>query len=214
MNVLLGVALAALIFVSALAAAVFTGVITVAPRGAASVVESPNPQTPPQRAAAPAPTNPATPPPPRPQLTKQETYGDWIYACGKLPQGDEERCSIMQTLSEKNSKSLVFSWRIVQDGKGGLVGIWQTPNSVRLYNGISLDLGAPEPMVIPFETCGRGRCQAVVNLSGDFINTLVAAEKAVASIVAPNGKEIDLPMSVEGLSEALAALQTPSPPAN
>jgi len=92
-----------------------------------------------------------------------------------------------------------------------LVGIWRTPNSVLLHQGIKLDAGTPEPIVIPFETCGGGLCQAVVKLNEDFIKALSTAQKATATIVPVGGDPVTLTLSVNGLADGLAALREQQP---
>jgi invasion protein IalB len=56
------------------------------------------------------------------------------------------------------------------------------------------------------------RCQAVANLAPDFQESLSRAEKASATIMLQNGKSVNLPLSVKGLADGLAALKAPAPP--
>jgi invasion protein IalB len=203
MRFLLSFFLALLALTSAAAVAVLTGAISIAQPE--PPVPKPNPAAP---AAAPvAAPAAAQPQAPRPTVTKQEAYGDWIYTCLEVPQSKEIRCSIAQHLSDAKSKALIFLWRIAEDGKGGLIGIWQTPTGVLLSRGITLDAGTPKPIAIPFQTCNGGRCQAVANLAPDFLKMLAKSEKATATVFASNGKGVNLTISVKGLADGLAALR-------
>jgi len=147
---------------------------------------------------------------PQPVETKRQAYGDWIYRCLQNPENQEVRCSILQELSNSQTKQLVFLWEIAQDGKGGLAGFWRTPNGVLLTRGITLDAGTPKPITIPFQTCGNTLCQAVAGLAPDFIETLTKAEKATATIYTPNNQGVAVNLSVNGLKDALAELQKPA----
>jgi invasion protein IalB len=142
----------------------------------------------------------------QPKVSNQKNYGDWLYSC--LTFADNKvQCSVVQTLSDNKSKQPVFQWRIVQNGNGGLVGIWQTPTGVMVNRGIVLEVGTPKPIAIPYEYCGQGGCEATGNLAPDFLATLAKAQKASATIFARGEKGITFPISVKGLSEALAALK-------
>jgi len=208
----LTIAVTVLILASAFAAAVYFGLISVTSQGAQVAASS---APPPPQAAAPAAS--ATPQPagapaaPQLQIIRQKNFGDWIYGCVEQPQTKELRCFINQSLS--NGENLVFFWRIMQDGKGGLANIWQTPQAVQLNRGIALDAGTPEPVVIPYQSCGNGRCGAVANMTPEYVAILSNAEKLVASVFARNGQKVDMPLSVNGLADGLAALQADNPPA-
>jgi len=151
---------------------------------------------------APAPAN--APPPPK--VINQKTYGDWVYSCLAFANG-KTVCSISQTLSDAATKKPVFLWRIGQDGKGGLIGIWQSPTGVLVGRGIVLDAGTPKPIAIPFEFCGQGGCEATGNLAADFLASLSKAQKASATIFQRDGKGVTFPLSVKGLADGLAALK-------
>ena len=163
-------------------------------------------------APAPAPVTKAptvaapAPPPGAPKVSKEKTYGDWVYSCLTFADG-KVQCAIAQTLSDSKTKRPVFLWRIAEDGNGGLVGIWQTPTGVVVKRGIVLDAGTPKPIAIPYEYCGTGGCEATGNLAADFLASLAKAQKASATIFARDGKPITFPLSVNGLADGLAALK-------
>lgn len=190
-------------------AAVLTGLISIPRQGAAVPASSPNaPVAASQSASAPV---GAAQNRPRPTVVAQEAYGDWAYTCLESPQSKEVRCSIAQQLADAKSKAAIFSWRIGQDGKGGLVSVWQTPRTVLLNRGITIDIGSPKPIGIPFETCGQNLCRAVAGLKADYVASLAAAEKAIVTVVLRDGKAVNLTLSVKGLGDALAALQAGNP---
>jgi invasion protein IalB len=157
---------------------------------------------------------PATAGAPQPKVLDQKTFGDWIYTCVERTNGEGIRCSITQHLSEANTKTLVFSWRITRTSDGSLAGVWQTPELVLLQAGIAIDVGGPKPFVIPYETCGNGLCRARVRLGDDIIDAFTRAEKAVVSIVGANGQRVNLNISVKGLADGLAVLRAPGQPEN
>ena len=223
MKILLGVAIFVLVLAAGTAVALYTGMFPTgssnaavtggsSPQPAASTPSARPSSQPGAQAQAGAPQSPAAQSGPQPQVTKQEAYGDWVFTCVALPDGSNQRCSIVQQISDSNTKSVLFVWRIVQNNSGGIVGIWQTPDQVMLTAGVRLEVGTPEPVVIPFETCGRGRCQAVATLADDFLATLAESKEPTVTLVGRNGKGVKLALSVNGLTDGIAALRAEAPP--
>jgi invasion protein IalB len=159
-----------------------------------TAAEAPQPAAP-QAAASP------------PERLAGEPMGDWLFNCSTSPQSSVKRCSIMQQLSDQKSKSVVFAWLIGDDGKGNLVGVWQTPTGVLINRGVLLDVGTDKPIAVPFTACITGHCEAVANLAPDFVETLIKAEKATATIFAVSGQGLIFNLSVKGLSDGIAALK-------
>jgi invasion protein IalB len=158
-----------------------------------------------QGAAATAASAPA-----KPVVTKTQAYGDWIYTCVKQKESDAKaQCSIVQQLSDTQSKAPLFLWRIAAADKGAMVAEWQTRTGIMVDRGITLDAGTEKPIVIPFQLCTPTGCQAVANLAPDFIATLSKAQKATATVFPIGAKGIQLTLSVKGLPDALAALKQP-----
>lgn len=214
MRIVLWVAVVALFLVSIFAIAVVTGMINIGPQRTAAVSPPPPAQAvrPPPQGGAPA-SGQRPAPAPQPRITKRETYGDWIFLCDESPRSGRERCSLVQSIANAQTRAVLFVWSIRQNRDGSLTSIWQTPNEVILSAGISLDLGAPEPLVIPYQSCAGGQCRAVVELNDAFSRLLTSSEKAVATLVAPNEQKINLELSVNGLADGLAALRAhPVPP--
>ncbi len=161
---------------------------------AAVATESPEP------AASPAPT--AEQPP---RVLRDEAFGDWRFVC--IEAAGASTCSATQQLLVAETGAAVFVWRIAQDGHGGLVGIWQAPETVLLSAGLTLEAGTPQPIVMPFDSCGGGSCQVVANLAPDFLEALSGAASLSASVTLANGQHLTFPLSHDGIVDALAALR-------
>lgn len=174
-----------------------SGAPTTAPQGAApiTVAQAPQPQAAPPVAAAP------------PAQLPGEPMGDWLFNCTTNPQTSMKQCTIMQQLSDEKSKSVVFAWLIGDDGKGNLVSVWQTPTGILVNRGVAIDVGTEKPIAVPFTACITGHCEAVATLAPDFVETLIKAEKATATIFAVSGQGLTFKLSVKGLSDGIAALK-------
>ena len=138
-------------------------------------------------------------------MVHDQAFGDWRFVCVQAPDATES-CSAIQQLRVAETGAAVFVWRIMQDGRGGLVGIWQVPETVLHAAGLLLDAGTPQPVAIPFETCGDGSCQAMANLTPAFIEKLSSAKTLSASVILTNRKPLKFPVSPTGLVDAIRAL--------
>jgi len=176
--------------------------------GAAPAAAVPSPAAVAEQVAPASAAAPATPPKPASAATakvvRETTFGDWRFYC---VEASKPICSIMQQLRVSDTGAAVFVWTIVQDGRGGLVGVWQVPETVQRSSGLSLDAGTPQPVVMPFEGCGNGSCRVMGNLTPGFIQALSDATTLSASVVLTNQQNVKFPLSAKGLKEALAELQ-------
>jgi invasion protein IalB len=151
----------------------------------------------------------AAQPAPKMVVSKQQAYGDWIYACVARENSDAAPvCTISQTLSEPSTKKPLFIWRI-QRGQSGLVAEWQTRTGVMIDRGIVISGGSDKPITVPYQMCTPTGCQAVANLAPDFVENLKKADKPTVTVYPIGMKGIILALSSKGLGDALVALQTP-----
>ncbi len=139
-------------------------------------------------------------------VVDRKVIGDWVYGCLNRDRPASKQCFIRQQLADDKTKAPVFTWTLGQGPKGDIVAVWQTPTGVIVAAGVSLDIGGERPIPVPYRVCTPGQCQAVANLEPDFVDRLVKAEKARATIVSANGKGLAFDFSVKGLADGLAAL--------
>ncbi len=144
------------------------------------------------------------------EVLRGQPIGDWVFNCGLNPQTSKKQCTIAQQLTDEKSKSVVFAWLIGNDGNGNLLAIWQTPTGVLVNRGVVVDLGADKPVAVPFTSCITGRCEAIANLAPEFVDSLVKATSATATVVAVNGQSLTFNLSVNGLARAIDAVKAPT----
>jgi invasion protein IalB len=143
-------------------------------------------------------------------VLRGQPIGDWIFNCGMNPQTSRKQCTIAQQLTDEKSKSVVFAWLIGNDGSGNLVAIWQTPTGVLVNRGVVINVGAEKPVAVPFTSCITGHCEAIANLAPDFIETLVKATGATATVYTVGGQGLTFKLSVNGLAKAIDAVKAPT----
>ena len=143
-------------------------------------------------------------------VLRGQPIGDWIFNCGMNPQTSRKQCTIAQQLTDEQSKSVVFAWLIGNDGSGNLLAIWQTPTGVLVNRGVVVDVGSEKPVAVPYTSCIAGHCEAIANLAPDFIETLVNATSASATVVTVAGQSLTFKLSVNGLAKAIDAVKAPT----
>ena len=161
-------------------------------------------------AASPEPAADKQAPQPAVTVLRGQPIGDWIFNCGMNPQTSKKQCTIAQQLTDEKSKSVVFAWLIGNDGSGNLVAIWQTPTGVLVNHGVVVDVGAEKPIAVPYTSCIAGHCEAIANLAPDFIETLVKATSASATVYTVGGQGLTFKLSVNGLAKAIDAVKAPT----
>ena len=155
--------------------------------------------------AAPANQGDAQPVAGQPAVSDSKSIGDWLFSCVTV--ADKKQCSITQRMVNKSTNAVVFAWTIARDTNGNLVSIWDTPTGVLVNQGVAIDVGGDKPLLIPYRACTAQQCQAAANLAPPFVKELTSVPKATATIVSIAGKAVTFNFSLNGFSEALAALQ-------
>ncbi len=138
-----------------------------------------------------------------------QSFGDWKLDCGVNARTSKKQCTIAQQLTDDVSKSVIFAWLIGNDGEGNLVAVWQTPTGVLVNRGVVIDVGAEQPIAVPYTSCITGRCEAIANLAPDFIRALETATKATATVYTVTGQGMTFTLSVNGLAAAIDAVKAP-----
>lgn len=149
-------------------------------------------------------------PDPAVTVLRGQPIGDWVFNCDMNPQTSKKQCTIQQQLTDEKTKSVVFAWVIGNDGSGRLVAIWQTPTGVLLSRGVVVNVGAEKPVSVPYSSCLTGHCEAIANLAPDFIEKLVSADSATATVYTVGGKGLTFKLSVNGLAQAIDAVKAPT----
>lgn len=139
-------------------------------------------------------------------VTDDRSHGDWRHVC--LTRKDGGRvCSIVQNLVHQETGRTLLSWRIVRSGDS-LTSVWQTPQNVLLSNGLRIDAGLPEPIVLPYQSCNASHCVATANLAAEFVDRMQGVTDLAVTMVLTNGRGLRLKISTNGLADALQDLRS------
>lgn len=134
------------------------------------------------------------------------TYGNWTFNCVPVPKSAEKHCAAFQQFRDAESGKTLLLWSIFKDAKGRLASAFRTPADVSLHKGLTVSLARGKSYTIPFAACLEGGCVAQADMAQDFWSALSHAGKADIVVFTAKGRGIRFPMSVSGLSDAVAAL--------
>jgi invasion protein IalB len=140
---------------------------------------------------------------------KNPTYGDWGYNCEKGPEGKDELCYVFQNVTKKEGGQLVLGARVAYrpDQKDPLLVI-TVPLGSLLPPGAALMMEGVDPVKLIYFLCASEGCTTVATpLPPAMIAAMKKGEQAVIRVAAPNKQVVGLPLSLNGFSKALGALQ-------
>lgn len=168
-----------------------------------------------------APGRAQTPPP----SATTATFGDWTVGCTTQAQADgsppRQLCEMTTRLTLKGQDGQnrpLLQWSIGQPpGSPGLRLALQLPTAVALRAGVAISLdkpasASPKPQedlaALTYLTCTAQGCLADAEAPDAVLARLKAAKTAnVAFTLMQGAKRVMVPVSLDGFSAALAALQ-------
>lgn len=141
------------------------------------------------------------------------TYGAWTVRCAKAAdKEDGETCEIVQSVTLRKTGQAIIQVAIGRlKADDPLSIVVQVPIGVSLRTEVGLKLGAPEvedgaSVTARYFRCTPQACLADVKPDDAWVDGLRGAEALTASFVDGNGRTIRIPVSLEGFSDAFAAV--------
>jgi invasion protein IalB len=144
-----------------------------------------------------------------PQLTTA-TYGDWIVQCATPTKPPAQKvCDMAQTTQVQGRDAPFSRVAVMHPVRGQPVKlIVQVPVNVSFATNVRIRTSDADPgFMAPFARCIPNGCFAEFDLRDDMVRKLHAASGAgKLSFPAAAGREIDIPLSFKGFSQAFDAL--------
>lgn len=141
------------------------------------------------------------------QSVDGDTFAEWTVKCEPLPQDSSESCFVFQNRVLRGT-----SQRILHTAVGYLPGdsepvmLFTTPLGVALPQGITLRLDGEPVAQAAFQVCETQGCRAGLRLNAAILERLNAAETASVLFLDNQRRELELPLTLDGLDDALKAL--------
>jgi invasion protein IalB len=136
------------------------------------------------------------------------TYNDWTVTCVMQPGTKEKSCSIGQGQTAQEAGSSVQLLLERRDQKGSFRMLLSMPANVWIRSGVRLRAGDDDPGAIArFQWCIPQRCYAEGTVKQETVATLRSPVASARLEFKDAGqKDVTLPVSLRGFSEAMSAL--------
>lgn len=137
-----------------------------------------------------------------------ETYGDWLLRC--WPGASARPCQLSQRLMIEGQSAPIALIAFESAGKTLKMQV-QLPHNVTIPDGVKVVSSTGDLLAdLPFRACVPGGCVAVLTLADPGLAKLKGQTTApVLKFKDAGEREIALPFSTKGLSQALDALAHP-----
>ena len=134
-------------------------------------------------------------------------HEDWVVRCQAAPEdafGSGELCEMYQQVSEQESQQTILETVIgYPQGAEQPVALFNLPLGMRLPPGIQLRVDDNEALRFPVQICLRSGCRADIELNPELLAQMRAGSQAILTIADPQGRGVELPLSLMGFSAAL-----------
>lgn len=134
------------------------------------------------------------------------SFGSWTLLCGKEAKDENERCSLVMPLIEKETQKLVFRVIVTYGPKGNLVLRVDGPTGVALQRGVEFSPDTKKIYRMPFQTCLPMGCKALLVVPDELKKELAASQQGAITVYALNGKAVQTVTAFSGFGQGIAAL--------
>lgn len=142
-------------------------------------------------------------------------HQDWIVRCQPAPEGAfgaGELCEMYQGVSESESGQTVFEVVIgYPQGAESPIALFNLPLGMRLPPGVQLQVDENEPVGFAVQICLNSGCRGDIAINETLEAQMRAGAQAVLTIADPQGRGIELPLSLSGFSAALDEIEATRP---
>ena len=143
-----------------------------------------------------------------PEGTVKAQHGDWQIVCKDPPPGAKAGvCALVQSVTAEDRNNIGLTVYFQKFSNGTRVLRVFAPLGVLLPPGLGLKIDDKDVGHAPFLRCHNFACYAQVVVEDALIEQLKTGKTAIFIIFQTEEAGIGIPISLNGFSEALAALQ-------
>lgn len=138
------------------------------------------------------------------QSTQVERFQDWGVRCSVTKGNGEKTCKMFQVVTYAETGKQVMAVVVGHPQQlNQPVAVFRLPLGIRLPPGIRLSVTGEDPITFPVQICLPQGCRAHLLLKDALVDKLRAGLEATVTIRGPQGRRIDLPLSLMGFTAAL-----------
>lgn len=138
----------------------------------------------------------------------RKTHGHWHVSCGKPPGAKNEKCALVQDVTDETRPN--YSLRVIflrsRDGKKEVLRV-VAPLGVLLPTGLGLKIDDADMGHAPFMKCGKIGCIAEVVVTDQIVNKFKSGRNAVFIIFQTPEVGIGFPVSLSGFDAGYNTLK-------
>ena len=133
-------------------------------------------------------------------------FGDWKLLCGvgKKTADRNDRCRVSQSVISEKTKARLFLVRVFKGTPA--VAMVSTPHSIFLKPGLVVKIDDHSSRAFSFETCNEDGCHIGIPLNPLLSAELRSGKRAVFHFFDGAQHRVSIPVSLNGFSNALNAL--------
>lgn len=138
----------------------------------------------------------------------RKTHGHWHVSCGKPPGAKNEKCALVQDVTDETRPN--YSLRVIflrsRDGKKEVLRV-VAPLGVLLPTGLGLKIDDADMGHAPFMKCGKIGCIAEVVVTDQIVSKFKSGRNAVFIIFQTPEVGIGFPVSLNGFGAGYNTLK-------
>jgi invasion protein IalB len=141
-----------------------------------------------------------------------DAYENWLVSCKVDEQDGRQGCFIVQNLVLREGGQRVLQVAIgFVDETPEPIALISLPLGISLPPGTTIQVDKLEPTRIPIERCEPNGCRAGLKLGKEIMKDLLGGDRLSVTFYDAKRQPIEVPLSLKGIEEGLAALARPEP---
>lgn len=136
-------------------------------------------------------------------------FGSWAVTCPAAGDSTGARCYARMDVIDEKRKVAVISWVVGYNKDQKMLMDVLTPTDVLIDFGMKLTIDTSQPIKLPYISCGLNGCLSRTLIDKPTFGLLQKAKFCSLTILGTNGKEVQIKIKSNGISQAMAAIAAP-----
>ncbi|MDJ0512229.1 MAG: invasion associated locus B family protein [Methyloceanibacter sp.] len=151
----------------------------------------------------------AAPTPAGPSAVLRGTYGAWQLYCRTPPGAREEKCAIVQMVTDEERPNVGLNVQLFKSiGADTNMMRVVAPLGIFLPRGLGMKIDGEDVGNVPYIKCGKtSGCIAEFELQNEVVTKLKSGQSALLIIFPTVEEGIGIPVSLEGFTKAFGTLK-------
>ncbi|MEM7398782.1 MAG: invasion associated locus B family protein [Pseudomonadota bacterium] len=151
----------------------------------------------------------AAPSPAGPSAVLRGTYGAWQLYCRTPPGAREEKCAIVQMVTDEQRPNVGLNVQLFKSiGADTNMMRVVAPLGIFLPRGLGMKIDGEDVGNVPYIKCGKtSGCIAEFELQNEVVTKLKSGESALLIIFPTVEEGIGIPVSLDGFTKAFGTLK-------